>query len=331
MFSDERVQLLTRFTRDVITDDGQREGPAALRMALPILRFHYVTLAVFVVLLYDTIITFDQEITHIYLGKQSFVRILWFCNRVLVPIRVGVHFIITFYRNPSGALCNFMGEVNIWLGIICLLTIQIVLCLRTAAICGRTAWITVPIFVILMSSFTSRIAVLNVYPVEHVLRYDMTWEGEICLSLAPYQVLGAFLAPAALDALLYFLTMVCLILKCTSRDDGDFVPSRSGGRRRRRSVRLCLNSFVVNLLRDGSIYYLVVVLAMGVVIIGFIHHPLQGALSESGLYVTACSIACSRLFLSFREKHREAERERDDWDGETDMAFSLNDYSRETE
>ena len=46
-------ELLTRFTPDILTDDdGQMEGLAALKMTLPILEFHYVTLAVFVVLLY---------------------------------------------------------------------------------------------------------------------------------------------------------------------------------------------------------------------------------------------------------------------------------------
>jgi len=239
--------------------------------------------------LYDICITYDQEVKYIY-GKPSLVRILWFLNRILVPGKVGVHVLITFIYNPSNSLCKIVGQnFGNWVAVVNLFVIQFALALRTAAIYGRSTRISLLIFTLLLGSTLSRIVILSMHPIPNKSRPQSPY-GSLCLDFPNKIHAAIFYGPVAFDAILYFMT-VFQIYAQSPRYAQTFKKSAS------------LFSILV---RDGSIYFLVVAIAMAITVIGFFNRPLLGAFTESDLYITICSIACSRLILSLKRSSCQA-------------------------
>jgi len=75
------------------------------------------------------------------------------------------------------------------------------------------------------------------------------------------------------------------------------------------------------LYRDGSIYFFVVVAAMIITVIGFYYQSLAAAFAASDLYISACSIACSRLILHLKERSWQATGETENAQGSWDLGF----------
>jgi len=106
--------------------------------------------------------------------------------------------------------------------------------------------------------------------------------------------IAAFYGPVVVDAILYAMTVARILVQ---RSRCAKVRMSLGWRKNGRSL------FSV-LYRDGSIYFLVVAIAMVITMLGFFYMPLTGPFTESDLYLAVCSIACSRLILHLMGRSR---------------------------
>jgi len=260
-----------------------------------ILYWQYVALVAFVLLLYDIIISFDQEVTHIYGGRASIVQLLWFF-RILVPVQLGVHALPTYWLNPPTWLCLVMLQhFDVWLGVVNLFTIQCLLALRTVAIYERSLKVSVFITILMVGSFASRlvIIIMSVLQFPDLKPFHVPNGTQLCLT-PPVQIsrnrFSAWCGPAIVDIVLYLMTVWRLYTRS---------PRSVPGIRRS-------NSLFSLLYRDGSIYFLVVAAALTITMIGFFNVYWAAAFSASDLYIATCSIACSRLILHLKERSKQA-------------------------
>jgi len=140
--------------------------------------------------------------------------------------------------------------------------------------------------------------VLSLHEVQSQVVGGAGWpQGTICLDTSPKEDIGAYAVLFAMDAILYLLTIIRLS-KLSPR-----LYTQSAGSR---AIARHFTSFFKLLIRDGSIYFLVVTLAAGATLGGFFYRPLLGPLTASELYLVVCSMACSRLILSLKESSRQA-------------------------
>jgi len=241
-------------------------------------------------LLYDIAITLDQEIVHFYRRKLSFVQVLWFLNRILVPVQAGAHILPLLWASRPATICPALGYIfNTWVGVFNLFIIQCSLATRTAAIYECAFGISAFIAFLVVASTASRITVLVLQPGSS--KEIPAWRAsgtELTLCVEPLlrKNAASFAGPLILDATLYIMTVVRLKIQ--------------GSRQPKSGVR---DLFAI-LFRDGSIYFFVVTLAMILSISGFFYVPLFGAFATSDLYIVACSISCSRLILHLKESSR---------------------------
>jgi len=247
-------------------------------------------LAAFVTLLYDIMITFDQEVIHIYGGRNSIVKLFWFLNRILVPVKLGVHLLVCFWENPSSSFCHSLGQnfAN-WTVLANIFVIQCLLALRTAAIYERSLGVSVFISVLVFGSTISRVVILILNPIKNIPSQGSA-RGPLCLDFPNKTNAASFYIAVSLDAVLYIMTVARLLVQAPK--------SFPGIQRKSTLFRL--------LFQDGSIYFLAVAAAMSMAVIGFFYRPFLGAFTESDLYIAACSIACSRLILHLKESSRQA-------------------------
>jgi len=276
-------------------------------MGRAVLNQQFVSLAVFTAILYDILVTFDQEVQHFYVSSLSSVQVLWFLNRALVPAQIGVHILVTFLPHPSSSLCRIAGEyIGNWIGVVNLLVIQCSLALRTAAIYGRSPRIIFFLIGLLLASTTSRVTILAMHPIRNVSASVGQLPG-VCLDFPSQINSAAFYGPVVLDAILYLMTVVKVVVQA-SRYARNGIRGTIGTARVREGESL----FSV-LYRDGSVYFLVVAVAMAITVIGFFNRRLLGAFTESDLYIAVCSIACSRLILHLKKSARRSSYRI--WDG----------------
>jgi len=168
--------------------------------------------------------------------------------------------------------------------------VQSLLGLRTIAIYERSYRVFLFVAILVIGSSISRVIVLIKNPVM-IISAKAPPHGRMCLDFPVRRNAVSFYTPVAVDAILYLMT----VLRLYHTQPPLPVPGV-----RRSSTLLSL------LYRDGAIYFLAVASAMGLSVVGFYVPRLFGPFSASGLYIAACSIACSRLILHLKESSRRA-------------------------
>jgi len=247
-----------------------------------------------------------------YNRRHSLVQILWFLNRILVPVQIVVHVLISFWPNPSIMLCRALGQTfGNWIGVLNIFIIQTSLALRTAAIYERSRRVSLFVATLVIGSTVSRIVILALRPIPNKPVKGFS-DVLVCLDFPFRQNSASFFGPVFVDVTLYLMTVWRLYQQS---------PPNLGPQIRR------TNTLFPLLYRDGAIYLFVVAAAMGMSVVGFFYRPLLGAFTESDLYIVACSIACSRLILHLKESsRRNSYRNRDmpsSWEPPFDLQAGL--------
>lgn len=241
-----------------------------------------VSVSIYCLLVYDILLTFAKEIRHIYRSRASLVKLLWFLNRLLVPITLAVHFWNIFASDPSHKFCHLTGSAALWLYSVNLFVIQSTLCLRVVAIYNRSMLTTWFIVFLLVASTASRVALFTLRPVKQIpLSRSLGLTG--CLDQPSSDIAGAYWATLVLDTVLFVMTVLRV---------GNGIPDRRV---------LQYAPIVVLLFRDGAIYFLIVVAAISLTVAGYYHFQLLGPCTSSFMVLGMLSTACSRLLLNLRE------------------------------
>jgi len=241
----------------------------------------FVSLAIYTAVVWDIATTYAMEVRHVYRSRWTIIKVLWFLNRIGVPVTLGLHAINVFKSNPSPEYCQMFGNSTIWSSVINIFVIQFTLCLRVNAIYQRTRSVTIITSLLLILSTLARILIFALKPVFHSPS-PVVPGFSVCLEFPDLTIAGAYWAALILDTVLFIMIVVRI---------GNGIPDRKALRHA---------PLIVLIFRDGAIYYGVVVVSIALTVAGYYSLALIGPCTSSYLFLGIMSIACSRLILNLR-------------------------------
>jgi len=150
------VRPLPVFSRPV-RPLGDISGINSLQLALNV---KYAFLSAIVLLLYDTVINFSDEIHLIWLQRLSVGKVLYIVTRYGCFLDVAVAFLYSFSSALSVDSCRVVYEIANWIMTFGVHTCQVVLIIRTYAIWGQNRFILAYLCGIQLTAITSCIFLL---------------------------------------------------------------------------------------------------------------------------------------------------------------------------
>ncbi|KAK0234148.1 hypothetical protein IW262DRAFT_1334689 [Armillaria fumosa] len=246
-----------------------------------------VSIAFFALFVYEWLITFDEEVEYFWHGRWTISRLLFLTNRYFALFILSFHMTVLSLRHPGEKFCIPALEFLFVGNITAIGVVQAILVLRVWYLFSNsknTRLITVFAFIISLSTsmLFSIIAARQVKTLQTdvLLPTFIHYEVRGCLVSRPPMFWRIYLPSLCLHTLLYVLTAF-----------------------RALQNRRTLNQAPVmrRLLRDGGLFFFVVLVSVGFTSIGsfFDKYPqLNIVVMYSNFLVTATSIAVSRVMFS---------------------------------
>lgn len=259
----------------------------ALTQAAQVLRAAiYLAVASLCLLIYDTVITFDQEIKFVWCQRWSFGKATYIFIRYATISLMIVHVVSMLMFNPPQSLCHKMEELFVWSEVVVLIAGSSVLVVRTWLLWGGKKWVLASLIIGL--AISSVLAILFVYADISDFRVISNPAPRIlpgCIVRIPSTSWRPFVFPVLYETLIVVLTVI-----------------KVGATRTRAPV-------VMRLFLDGTLYYIVVVAVLLATTVGAAHPATRPIFVGSGFHTSCVSVGCSRLFLSLHawsdeHKHR---------------------------
>ncbi|KZT36399.1 hypothetical protein SISSUDRAFT_1034864 [Sistotremastrum suecicum HHB10207 ss-3] len=242
-----------------------------------------VSLSGFVLLIYDFILSFPEELKFVWRSRWSLGKVLFLLNRYLVPLDLAVELVSFMSTTPSDNFCKkwfITDTVLVWFE---LAVIQALLVMRTAALWNGNKYV----MALLATTYLGTMAAI-LWVVIRVTR-DVTIIAERpvpqllgCLFAAEKDVTsGIWLAPLTVETVIFLLTSLKAFQHWQNK-------------------LLSRTHLVTILYRDGFLYF-VVMFAMNILnTLIFYLLPLQLSEVTFILYRALMSVMASRLLLNVR-------------------------------
>jgi len=249
------------------------------------------TLAGFVVLLYDHILTFDFEVDLIWRAKAGLVSVIFLLNRYIVPLLLIVDLFEMFdLPTNSQTLCKVWTTIQSVFTIASFMSIHTIVAMRVYALyngkrwVGRFLWVASVLYLVSSTAIIA-MAHVNVIP-------DLQPEHHQCVGSIPSFLWAAWLPSIIFETILFILTLIAMI----EHDN------------KRRSF----NTLTVILYRDGMLYFVVVSLCslFSLLVWAFADPTLLGLARYFALAIV--NVAGSRLVLNLKSYSAEMKRE-EEW------------------
>jgi len=272
----------------------------------------YLDLSASVALIFDYLVTFEEERRHFWTGKWSWPRVLFFLNRYFAIIVQLFDTSSILFPAASDSFCKFalIGFLP-WTGMIQIFIVQAILGFRLHAMYGKSKRILVILATLYISTSLAAIGVLGhqlvtVKAAEHVTKHPMFAGVDVCITFISVKNFWTFGVPVAIfDAVAFCLasykayglwTGNMLVSVKVSEDvhvTGSVRPKLSGPR-------------LMRILVNQSLSYFCLISAVYAVNI-FIWRLETTTLSliATGWSLSALSIAGNRMLLSIREVRAE--------------------------
>lgn len=232
------------------------------------------------VLLYDYCLTFGDEITFVWLKGTAFsvAKALFWLNRYWPIANYVVRAWLFSHSFLSPYLCKILPFTG-WSSVINFAVVEIVLMLRVWALYDRSRWVIVFFGFLFVGGLSGSFALRKVRPEGVDLAEPPPISLTRCVRSGPDEY--------------FFLYTIGLIIETTIFI---FLVSKAWTH----AVGPHKTPMITVLLRQGAIYYAVVLLTLTVVIISTVVQPMFAPVADSNLIVAITSIACNRLILSLR-------------------------------
>jgi len=264
----------------------------------------YLSLASYVALVYDLILTLPTEIALIWNGRWSIVKILFFIIRYTVPIVITINLVqLAGYSNfvsgnLSTAFCQRVILVLIYWQLVALAMVDVIVCLRIHAIWQRRK----DVFIILASlwfisyAITLSVTIFITKTAFNTISYIP--EINLCGALPPQYLWTAWLPGVVFEGCVCILTAIRTYQHCVH--DG-------------MSLRHALA-------QDGLIYFLFGFAArlFDLLIWGGVKSTSYWALLGEQFSFALTGIVCSRLLLNLRGVQTDK-----DWAEATDVLSQI--------
>ncbi|GLB41354.1 hypothetical protein LshimejAT787_0905690 [Lyophyllum shimeji] len=246
----------------------------------------YTYVAAMAVLVFDIVLTFDQEVVRVWNARRSLGKYLFLVNRYVPPVLFS--FDLYYQLSPNPCKHAFFPP-NI-LGILSLGTVEFILVLRTHALCQNNFLLALLVF-LCIGAVTTMIATTG-YMLENLIVFTPattlpTMVGCLPECAAPLcrRLLTAFWIPFFVcETLIFSLTAWKLL--------GSI--GELGFNNKYRS------KLVVVVFRDGFIFYIVIMAISVANLLIWILAPISMAYLATSLMRSLQVTVCSRLLLNIR-------------------------------
>ncbi|KAF9465601.1 hypothetical protein BDZ94DRAFT_1296375 [Collybia nuda] len=253
---------------------------------LTVTKYAYVVSAT--LLFYDIFLTFDQEVSRIWIAKKSLGRTLFFLNRYIPPLLFMFDLFYQLHPAPSVAVCHGGFLPSGIMGILTTSTIELILITRTYALYQKKFLLVALLFLGIASSATMITTTVYLYvklitfpPPEMIPLVPGCFpicEDPLCRTL-----LTAFTIPFfVLETAIFLLT---------------FYKSYESFKHVSRQQRSHLATIIY---RDGLVYYAVIISISITNVVVWCVAPISLAYFASSLIRSLQATICSRLLLNIR-------------------------------
>jgi len=128
-------------------------------------KYNYVTVASLTALLWDIFLTMPEEVEFVWKARWSSGKLLYIVNRYFTLVTQVAAFPYNFMINPPLQFCNIYFHLDIWLGFLSLVPLQIVIGARTYALFSGSKTFKWIIITVLSLSYVTTIGAFVWYMV----------------------------------------------------------------------------------------------------------------------------------------------------------------------
>jgi len=245
---------------------------------------HYANLAATVLLVYDHIITFSDEVEYMWPGAINPGKVLFLWNRYYYLCYMLVIEFVDLNNTLSTQFCHVWGQTHPVLSIITTATVEFILSYRVYALFGKARWVTVFLLVLFGAEIAGVAVIMSIAgETEGTLERPGPFLAGCYATNIPSYFAWVFVPPLVASAILFGMTAVKTV--------ATVFRSRSS-----RSAPL-----MTLFLRDGAVYFALIsmVLLVNLLMFVFVRQTLS-AVALCFCYTTP-SIFCSRLLLNVRK------------------------------
>ncbi|PAV15984.1 hypothetical protein PNOK_0884200 [Pyrrhoderma noxium] len=245
------------------------------------------TLSSLVILIYDIVLTFSDEVKYVWAANWTLVKLLFFLNRYPV---IFVSFLVLFSDLDTGLGLD-LSRMDGWSMLAVIIPVQLIFCLRTTALWDRRRSVLIILLATLLICDSAigvfiwlflgqeHFAPNNIPELQNVLGCYAT----LSMNVSTMMLVPAVSALMCFDAIILLFTIVRFI-----------IIRRSGEGK---------GSVMKMLFRDGVIYYIVAFASSlaNLLLYAFLPKPRRALLGATvPILRTVMSIAANRLVLNLR-------------------------------
>jgi len=252
-----------------------------IQFASNILIANYAAVAFVMILLYDYVLTFGEEVEFIWKQKISVGSILFLFNRYMPMIDLVIA--MNSYTNRAiqqDKFCLPWVRIDVWITVLCVGIIDVLLLLRTWALWGRSRTILICLSVLLVACILAASGTSLYYSLT-VVEFPSLNNIRSCLYTIPNIniIYGSYVSSILFDSTVMILTLI------------KAVPARQPNG---------LTPLITQLLKDGVQYFVIIFLTAIVNMIMVNLAPPAPSATLSILYLVMASTLGCRLILNLR-------------------------------
>ncbi|CAE6482287.1 unnamed protein product [Rhizoctonia solani] len=261
-------------------------APAAAQLltqaAIALKAATYLAVISLCLLIYDCVITIDQEVKFVWSQRWSFGKVVYlFIRYATILMMIGHVACIHVLNSPIAAV----AAIFVWSQVVIIIAGSSVLVVRTWLLWGGARWVLAALIGGLILASALSIYYVNIDMERFSIITSVNpqlFHG--CVVRIPPTVWRPFVSPLVYETFIIILTVVKVSL----------TPNRA--------------PLVMRLLLDGTLYYVVVVAVLLLTTIGAAYAPTRPLVIGSGFHTACISIGCSRLVLSLHSWAYETKR-----------------------
>lgn len=257
----------------------------------------YCTLAAWVMMLYDHIVHFDKEV-ELFWGKPwSAAKCLYFFNRYVSPVFLGIHAMIFLSPHVTDGLCLSWFKFEGYTGTIAIASVEMILGFRVLALWNRNKWIAAILVFALLAEVAAMLAILSSTYVNMLAVSlpdpSIPYRACIPLNVSPY-FFTFWIPPLAYESLVFILAAIKgfnTLRYNFSWGDGEFNFRSTGSR------------LLEVMIRDSLWYFLLIFTCDMVCSLIWLKGPSSLLQAVVGFGLALPSIAGSHLLLNLRDAY----------------------------
>ncbi|KAL4253687.1 hypothetical protein ABKN59_003728 [Abortiporus biennis] len=240
------------------------------------------SLASCVMLFYDIVLTFGDEVERIWKQRFTGATILWFLNRYLSPLGYIV-IIVSFHSRWPVSVCNRYVLYPEILKIFTAFTIGVIFILRLYAIYSRNRIILITFTILLFAELA-----VKIYAFTDGVRLDLPPEFDGCILTGRdadgKRIVYTWVAELIFDTSVFFATLYRTVSLYRSSELG---PS---------------SNLIRVIMRDGVVYFGVIFVSNLVTVLIFVAAPPDLKVVNASFSTLVTSLMVSRLMLNLRRE-----------------------------